>query len=327
MIPFLPNVFRLDAENNLHCDEVFSSDVLQQFFIGVAPTFYRAPRITPFTGPEIDKMVKEDMKLILPDNIGTPMPRFKNPFFPKYVKDAPVACHYASTFSNLIVEHGIDSHHTICEFTRLLFEEYFDALPDRLFVESTHRPNIHFISTANRFYRSGLHPFVLTPYENEQDSPGGDYTLDERLFQLVPFYEQDENRDTLVLALAAKGLKKLGMRSMWIQLILHSQSTEPLVTHDQLRIFYLKFLGLMFFYADLIPFIKTDGLYKTLRKRTNGRRIGAFEFRQVFYEEQQPGSVTQQDRDYDRFSSDVNIEEFIYGTPGCPPCYTGIVRL
>lgn len=226
VLPFLPGVFRLDQENRLHCNVVSGNDVLGSFFPGVKPVLRRLPLVNALSNPAIDAYIKQDLRAIIPDNHARPTGTFSFTFDPQYVKSEAQPCQFVADFYAIINEHGFDSHYTIREFTRLLFQEYFLSLPDNLFVDPKVRPTIHWLSYRNHADRLSKPVFAVTPFVKEITLI---YPTDQRLAHILPFFAPTA-RPKMFAALKMKGWHKLGLRSFWIQLFMHAQSTHPQVT-------------------------------------------------------------------------------------------------
>lgn len=280
VIPFLPGVFRLDQENKLHCNVVFGDDVLLSFFPGVKPSHCRAPVYNDFSNPEIDAFIRQDMLAILPDNDARPTGNFTYKFDQDYVKGNTQAVDFVAEFYHVINENGFDSNRTVREFTRLLFAEYFLTLPGDLFLDPKIRPTIHWLSHRNNVDRYLKPVFKVAPFERPQVG-GTAYPVAERLGHILPFFTPTA-RPKMLAALKQKAWHKLGMRSIWIQLFLHAQSRNALVTHAQLRTFYLKVCTLVFFYSECLLMPKKDGLYLKLKEANDlGGKKDAVELRRT----------------------------------------------
>lgn len=326
LLPFLPNVFRFDGLGELHCDVVFDTATLKSFFPGYKPLQLRGPVNGLFSNPTKDAEIREDLKRILPDNNARPMPLFNVKFNDKYVSTSPQSGKYVEDFVALIREHGFDSHYTVREFTRMVFAEYYSNLPAEKYVDSTAKPSIHYLSERNKTARDSQNVFAEKIYINNLRSSGLQY-MDQRLFGLVPLFGSKVTDKTYETQLSLTGVGILGLRSFWIQLQRHTtRATNPQITYHQMKVFYLKFLSLVFFYTDIIPIVRRDGvLFRTISQPNGDSPRGACEYRKTMLEQHYTSEQIQQKASY-VIDPNTDMFKFAIGTRSCPPVFKGIYK-
>ncbi|KAL9559471.1 hypothetical protein MBANPS3_000387 [Mucor bainieri] len=315
LLVFLPGVFRLDEGNRLHCNVVFNDATLQRFFSDYVPVSYAAPLESPFSGRQVDLEIESALLAILPDNLAMPTPDAAIQFDSSHTRSTPHGTTFVDEFRLAIDERGIDSNFAVRVFVRLLFRDYFLQLPKDIFKNSAARPTLQYL-TAAKFAGTDLDcAFAVQPFSEQKMSHN---TTQVRMQSLMPYFESNATAEDFQKFFGYTKVNKLTMRSYWIQLCKHTTTTDPQISHAQMRRFCLKALCVIFLYTDHLPLVPYDKPFQRLPRHTR-QDPKAKEFREhTLYKS--PSQETHRVID-----PHADIEPYAVGSRGRPPLLPGVV--